>query len=212
MLACCSATLRRRKPRHQPLILEPGLRPAGSLHWPTLRNGPATGRCRRSHRRLTPAGLQRLRPARKRVGPLEKETRLDPAELVPEPWSRWGEWGMNLIVVGAWLTVLLLLVYFMFGQEFYGLAFLLLLVGGLVAVVLSYPMLITLERPVRITPEQAMRELLWRAVAPCPALPPDVAAFECRRKNLDARSGRSRGSRGTGRISSRACARDMPGH
>jgi hypothetical protein len=65
---------------------------------------------------------------------------------------------MNVIVVGAWLAVLLFLVYFMFLQDFIGLAFLLLLVGGLVAVVLSYPMLITLERPVRITPEQAARD------------------------------------------------------
>ena len=88
----------------------------------------------------------------------QKEMRLDPEELVPEPWSRWGEWGMNLIVVGAWLTVLLLLVYFLFVQDSIGPAFLLLLVGGLVAVVLSYPMLITLERPVRITPEQAARD------------------------------------------------------
>ena len=35
---------------------------------------------------------------------------------------------------------------------------LILLVGGLGAVVLGYPILITLERPVRITPEQAARD------------------------------------------------------
>ena len=37
-------------------------------------------------------------------------------------------------------------------------AFLALLVGGLVATVMSYPLVITLERPVRITPEQAVRD------------------------------------------------------
>jgi hypothetical protein len=87
-----------------------------------------------------------------------ENSRREPSELVEQPWSRWAEWGPSLLVVGAWVTVLLILVYFVFAQEFYGLAFVLLLVGGLVAVVLSYPMLITLERPVRITPEQAVRD------------------------------------------------------
>jgi HAMP domain-containing protein len=86
------------------------------------------------------------------------DSRLDPRALVEEPWSRWAEWGPNLIVVGGWLTVLMLLVYFVFGQEFYGLAFVLLIVGLAVAAVLSYPMLITLERPVRVTPEQALKD------------------------------------------------------
>jgi hypothetical protein len=81
-----------------------------------------------------------------------------PSDLVEQPWSRWAEWGPNLIALGAWTTVLLLLVYFVIGQEFYSLALVLLLVGLLVAVVLSYPMLITLERPVRVTPEQALRD------------------------------------------------------
>jgi hypothetical protein len=81
-----------------------------------------------------------------------------PSDLVEQTWSRWAEWGPNLIAVGAWVALLLLLVYFVFGQEFYSLAFVLLLVGLLVAVVLSYPMLITLERPVRVTPEQALRD------------------------------------------------------
>ena len=87
-----------------------------------------------------------------------REVTLDPSALVEEPWSRLAEWGPNLIVVGAWTAVLLLLVYFVFGQEFYALSFVLLIVGSLVAVVLSYPMLITLERPVRVTPEQALRD------------------------------------------------------
>ncbi len=86
------------------------------------------------------------------------DSRLDRSALVEETWSRWAEWGMNLMVVGGWLTVLVLLVYFVFGQEFYGLAFVLLMVGLLAAVVLAYPMLITLERPVRVTPEQALKD------------------------------------------------------
>jgi hypothetical protein len=87
-----------------------------------------------------------------------REVTVSPSDLVEQAWSRWAEWGPNLIALGAWATVLLLLVYFVFGQEFYVLAFVLLLVGVLVSVVLSYPMLITLERPVRVTPEQALRD------------------------------------------------------
>ncbi len=86
------------------------------------------------------------------------DTRLDPSALVEETWSRWAEWGTSLIVVGAWSTAMLLLVYVVFGTELHALAFLLLLIGVIVAVVLSYPILITLERPVRITPEQALRD------------------------------------------------------
>ena len=40
----------------------------------------------------------------------------------------------------------------------FGLAFLVLVAGGVTLVLLSYPILITLERPVRITPEQAVRD------------------------------------------------------
>jgi HAMP domain-containing protein len=97
-------------------------------------------------------------PVERKAAPPRDDSRLDPSTLVEETWSRWSEWGSNLIVVGGWMTVLLLLVYFVFGQDYYGLAFVLLMVGLLVAVVLAYPMLITLERPVRVTPEQALRD------------------------------------------------------
>jgi hypothetical protein len=83
---------------------------------------------------------------------------LNPSDLVEETWTRWGEWRLNLIVVGAWVALILLLVYFVFGQDHLGLSFILLIVGAVVAAVLSYPILITLERPVRITPEQAVRD------------------------------------------------------
>ena len=51
-----------------------------------------------------------------------------------------------------------MVVYFLTGLEHLGPALFTLLLGGLVAVVLSYPILITLERPVRVTPEQAVRD------------------------------------------------------
>ena len=83
---------------------------------------------------------------------------LDPSALVEEVWSRKAEWGPTLLVVGAWAAFILLFVYFVLGTEYIWSALLTLLVGGMVAVVLSYPILITLERPVRITPEQALRD------------------------------------------------------
>jgi hypothetical protein len=53
---------------------------------------------------------------------------------------------------------MLLLIYFALGAEAYGLAMMLLIAGCVVAAILSYPILITLERPVRVTPEQAARD------------------------------------------------------
>ena len=61
-------------------------------------------------------------------------------------------------MLGSWSAAVLLLVYFALGAEAYGLAMMLLVAGCVVAAILSYPILITLERPVRVTPEQAARD------------------------------------------------------
>lgn len=82
---------------------------------------------------------------------------LEPSALVEEVWSRKAEWGMTLLVVGGWLAVVFTVVYFTL-EASWGIAFITLLMGLLAAVVLSYPIFITLERPVRITPEQAVRD------------------------------------------------------
>ena len=133
--------------------------------WLMLRNGRPTGRRRSSLLRpaQTPGGAGERRASQRRQARSgskapARQVAADPSSLVEETWSRWAEWGSNLLVVGGWMAVLLLLVYFVFGQEHYVLAFMLLIVGSGVAVVLSYPMLITLERPVRVTPEQAVRD------------------------------------------------------
>jgi hypothetical protein len=86
------------------------------------------------------------------------QSRLDPSDLVQEVWSRTSEWGATLIVVLGWLAILFTVVYFTFEWELYGTAFVTLLVGCIAAIILAYPILITLERPVRITPEQALRD------------------------------------------------------
>ena len=80
------------------------------------------------------------------------------APAVDQVWSRSAEWGPTLLYLVGWAVLVLFLLYVTLGAEFYGLAALFLFVGGVGAVLLSYPILITLERPVRVTPEQAARD------------------------------------------------------
>ena len=136
---------------------------------------------------------------------------LDPSDLVPEPWSRWAEWGMNLIILGAWLMLIILLAYIVSGMEFYALAFAFLIVGGLVAVVLSYPLIITLERPVRVTPEQALRDYYNALSHHVPHFRRMWLLLSTQQAAFPPRSDRSRDSRDTGRSSWAACAKAMQG-
>ena len=81
--------------------------------------------------------------------------------MVEQTWSRWAEWGPNLLAVGGWLRVpwfLLVLLSLETLEHMIAPVLFTLLLGGLVAIGLSYPILITLERPVRVTPEQALRD------------------------------------------------------
>ncbi len=80
------------------------------------------------------------------------------APTVDQVWSRGAEWGPSLIVLACWGALFFGLVYFTLGAELYGTAGLIFLAGIVGAVILSYPILITLERPVRVTPEQAARD------------------------------------------------------
>jgi hypothetical protein len=85
-------------------------------------------------------------------------SREDPEDLVEEVWSRQAEWGPNLLILFAWLFGLASFLYFFVGVLPSGLSVLAFLVGVAGAALLSYPILITLERPVRVTPEQAVRD------------------------------------------------------
>jgi hypothetical protein len=77
---------------------------------------------------------------------------------VEQVWSRGAEWGPTLLLLAAWGAAIVGLVYWTLSQELYQVAALLFLVGAVGAAVFAYPILITLERPVRITPEQAARD------------------------------------------------------
>ena len=101
----------------------------------------------------------------------ESETDDEPAPRRPRPssrdatpstvdqvWSRGAEWGSTLAVLAMWTALVGFLLYLSLGGEYYGLAMLILAVGMVIGLVLCYPIVITLERPVRIIPEQAAKD------------------------------------------------------
>lgn len=94
------------------------------------------------------------RPRREAAAP----PRLEPSRAVEQTWSRWAEWGGTIGLLFAVGLGLLILLYATLSVELYGVAVLVLVVGGAAVTVLSYPILITLERPVRVTPEQALSD------------------------------------------------------
>jgi hypothetical protein len=75
---------------------------------------------------------------------------------VEEIWTRWGEWGPSLTRMGIVAVVTVLLLYFVAWSISVG--FLMFVVGFGTVVALSYPIAITLERPMRLTPEQAVKD------------------------------------------------------
>ncbi len=106
-----------------------------------------------------PAPARDRAPKVAKARAVDDESGLDPADLVEEVWTRGAEWGLNLIIVAAWLAVVLGVSYMAaMVFELYAIGFFTLIAGLAAAVVLAYPILITLERPVRITPEQAVRD------------------------------------------------------
>ena len=75
-----------------------------------------------------------------------------------ETWSRWGEWGSTILLLLAAGIGLVILVYAVGSAAGLGPAFLVLVVGGAGWVLLTYPIAVTLERPIRMTPEQAAKD------------------------------------------------------
>jgi hypothetical protein len=96
------------------------------------------------------------KPKPPRPTPTEAKARAE--ATVDEVWSRWGEWGQTLIPMGGAALLTFLLIYLSASAQFYGLAFFFFVAGGAALAVLSYPIVITLERPVRVTPEQAVND------------------------------------------------------
>ena len=101
-----------------------------------------------------------------------------PAPAVDQVWSRTARVGTDAAGAPRLGGRDSLAPVLRLGAELYGLAALIFGVGCLGAVLLSYPLLITLERPVRITPGAGRAGLLRRPLASSPPLPPDVAAAQ----------------------------------
>lgn len=91
-----------------------------------------------------------------------EETRSDAApsseSRVDEVWTRGAEWGATLAVLGAALGAGLFLTWAAFNAIGFGFAFVLFMLMSVALLVLAYPIFITLERPVRVAPEQAARD------------------------------------------------------
>lgn len=85
-----------------------------------------------------------------------------PQELTPspvlQPWSRLAEWGPTLGRIAVALLALMVIVHFTFSVEHLMRSLAVVGIGLGVILLLSYPIAITLERPVRMTPEHAVRD------------------------------------------------------
>ena len=102
------------------------------------------------------------RPRRSEPGS-ERASRVERSEdegAVSPGWTRGAEWGPDLLRLAIGAVVLVWLIYATFSVNAFVLWLGVLAVSSLILVGLAYPMLITLERPVRVTPEQALADYL----------------------------------------------------
>lgn len=97
-------------------------------------------------------------PRKAREAEAKARASLEPSEAVEQVWTRSAEWGPTVVLLAAVAFVLFVLVYALIANELFGPAVIVLLAGGLGLAFLAYPILITLERPVRMTPEQAIKD------------------------------------------------------
>ena len=90
----------------------------------------------------------------------DRRSRTQPEDsgTVEQVWTRGAEWGRNLLTLAAILVLTGAIAYGLVSAGSYMLAFLGVLAGGAVFILCTYPILISLERPVRITPEQAVKD------------------------------------------------------
>jgi len=95
----------------------------------------------------------------------------DADDAVEQVWTRSGEWGTPLFWVGLAAAAILLLVYKAVDATQFKVAILVLVLGGPLLLALCYPIFITLERPVRITPEQAAKDYYAMLSYPFPFYP-----------------------------------------
>lgn len=85
----------------------------------------------------------------------QDETAGDVVDMI---YTRWAEWRPAIFRLVGLALGTLTLAYFSLDLGSFEITAAILLGGMLAGVVLSYPILVTLERPVRFTPEQAVRD------------------------------------------------------
>jgi hypothetical protein len=98
------------------------------------------------------------KPKPKAGGEGEASAPASPPATVEEVWSRGAEWGGHLVLIAIVAAVIGVLIYFAMAATQFLIAFLVAGLGGAALLALCYPIFITLERPVRITPEQAAKD------------------------------------------------------
>ena len=81
-----------------------------------------------------------------------------PEAYVDQVWSRSAEWGPSLIRLGIVAAICGFVIVSAISAGQIGFAFFLIAVGGAVCIALCYPIAITLERPIRMTPEHAVKD------------------------------------------------------
>jgi hypothetical protein len=125
-------------------------------------------------------------------------------------WTRMGEWGPDLVRVGGMGLATLVLAW-LFG--FSSIGVLIFLAGGAATVLLSYPLLVTMERPVRITPEQAVKDFfaagshhfpsyrrMWLLLSEAGRRSGPFSSFEVFREHWQGRVARWRSTGGGGKF------------
>ena len=109
---------------------------------------------------IRPIEQPRSRPPAK-AEPATKRPKRAPSSGVDPLWSRGAEWGADLVRIGLAFVVVGFLLYETFHASAlaaWSVLFLFSLVG---LAILAYPIFITLERPVRVTPEQAVKDYFF---------------------------------------------------
>lgn len=80
------------------------------------------------------------------------------ASSVDQVWTRGAEWGPELVILGLWTLLIAFLLYVTVGGEYYTMALAVVAMGFFGGLVLAYPLFITMERPVRMAPERALKD------------------------------------------------------
>ena len=110
---------------------------------------------------IPPPSAEIRAPRRAKVDPVETPASSPvegPRDRVDQVWSRTAEWWPTLLIQVAVLALTAYLVKATFAVNDLATPLLVLGAGGFAFLVASYPIFITLERPVRMTPEQAAKD------------------------------------------------------